>query len=109
MPCDYEQAYEDSVDDPVALAEMGLSQEQIVALQMTAQAARETAKAAAYGMGLTRDAQEELIKNAVSEAVREWHIEDHAQLQAWGKELLDGIKAKRLPALAHLGDDPRTG
>lgn len=81
MPCDYESQYEENVEDEVALAEMGLSPEEIADLQARAVLAREQAKLASWNAGTTLEEQEAAMQAAVSAAVKEWHLEQHARLQ----------------------------
>ena len=81
MPCDYEDDYVSSWEDEVQLAEMGVSPEEIADLQARATLARETAKLASYNAGDSLTTQQEKVKAAIEEAVKEWHLEQHARLE----------------------------
>jgi len=87
MPCGSEGYYEDNYEDEVALAERGLNADEIADLQARATLAREQAKMDSYNLGQSLTEQQEKVQAAISAAVAEWHLDQHAKLEGVMKQI----------------------
>ena len=87
MPCGSEGYYEANYEDEVALAERGLSPEEIADLQARVILAREQAKMDSYNLGQSLTEQQEKVQEAISAAVAEWHLDQHAKLEGVMKQI----------------------
>lgn len=91
MPCDYEDAYVAGWEDTEALSDMGLDETQIEDLQARATVAREKAKRKSFIEGDTKAEQDQAMTAAIEAAVKEWHVEQHAELESY----MDQIRSLR--------------
>lgn len=87
MPCGTEGDYEENYENDEVLAEMGLSPEEIADLQARAILARETAKMESFNAGDSLTTQQDKVEAAIKAAVAEWHLDQHAKLEAIMKQI----------------------